>query len=180
MERDIQAKVQRYIEASAPGFAHQVLSAYDAEAVLSEYEVVGGSDNECVDLSLVVGVKHPNYQGCTWEQLSGVPFGDRESAHLQRIRGAILDLEANPGYYQSIEHKTGWSFAAVDGELYCTEGVHRTVLGRYLLESLGVKPLVYGVAVRVYRRKASLAVGRQEPVQAVSNLAPWWRRLFGE
>lgn len=129
-----------------------------------------------VDLREVVGTTHPDYDGLTWQELLGNPEAP-ESSLMKRMRRALRDLEVSPEDYTSRERKEHWSFTRVGAAYYVTEGMHRTVVGRFLLESHGLPRIVHGVAVSAMQPKAARA-GGDCGTQAARRVA-WWRRLLG-
>ena len=172
---NIQEQVQRFIDAERPAFVEQVLVPLDMEDFELNYERLGSMENTSVDLRRVVGMKHPNYGGCTYGQLVGKPFGNRETAHLQRIRGAMLELLESPEYYSNHDRKSTWGFWDLDGRLFCVEGAHRTAVGRYVLEAQRLEPMVHGVNLTTYRHKVTPAI---PPVSASTLPKSFLRRLF--
>lgn len=134
------------IESSVPSFAHERLERFSEFEVRSEIAERKHQRCQTVELSLVVGTEHPDYQGCSWLELLGNPPG-RPAGRLKRINGALLELSNNPGYYLSSEEKALWSFYLVNGRYYVAGGMHRTVIGRFLLACNGCPTKVSGVEV---------------------------------
>jgi len=133
------------IKAEALDFGNDILEQF------SEYDlhphILKREHRPCatVDLSLVVGTEHGDYAGKMWQELLGSPLG--ESGALKRLRGVLLEMRSNPEYYTSYEPKEHWSFCCVNGKIYVSEGMHRTVFARYLLWCNGLSPHVHGVGL---------------------------------
>lgn len=134
------------LESSMPSFAHErfeCFSEYELRTELAERKHQG---HGTVDLSLVVGTEHPDYYGSSWLQLLGNPPG-RPAGRLKRIHGGLLEMVSTPNYYLSNDEKNHWSFYLVNGRYYVSTGIHRTVIGRFLLACNGLPTVVFGVAV---------------------------------
>lgn len=134
------------IESSMPLFAYERFESFSEFKIRSE--VVGRTHQShgVVDLSLVVGTEHPSYQGSSWLELLGNPQG-RLTGRLKRIRGALLEMTDTPDYYLSNCKKDNWNFYLVNGSYYVSAGMHRTVIGRFLLTCNNLPTIVSGVAV---------------------------------
>lgn len=143
-------QIQSHIEANRPKFIDNRLLDSSSLDLLADFESVAYSNDASVDLSHVVGMYHLNYVGCTWAELIGTPVG--ENYKLARLNSCLRELNVNPTYYEEKSIKANWSFSLIDGELYCDEGHHRTVVGRYYLQTFGKPTRIHGVALNVYRR----------------------------
>lgn len=143
-------QIQSHIEAKRPKFIGNRLLDSSSFDLLADFESVAYSNDTSVDLSYVVGMYHSNYVGCTWAELIGTPVG--ENCKLARLNSCLRELDDNPTYYEEKFKKANWSFSLIDGELYCNEGHHRTVVGRCYLQTFGKPTRVHGVALNVYRR----------------------------
>jgi len=143
-------QIQSYIEVSRPKFIDNRLLALSSLDLLADFELVSCSKDTSVDLSHVVGLKHPNYAGHTWAELIGTPVG--KNYHLARLHSCLQDLNDNPTYYEENSTKANWSFSLIDDKLYCIEGHHRTVVGRCYLQTFGKPTRIYGVALDIYHR----------------------------
>jgi hypothetical protein len=143
-------QIQSHIEANRPKFIDNRLLDSSSLDLLADFESVAYSNDASVDLSHVVGMYHPNYVGCTWAELIGTPVG--ENYKLARLNSCLRELNVNPTYYEEKSIKANWSFSLIDGELYCDEGHHRTVIGRCYLQTFGKPTRIHGVALNVYRR----------------------------
>ena len=143
--------IQHYIETGNPSFANSIIF----NNCKDNFELVSSS-NSSVNLSQVVGMYHANYAGSTWIELIGSPVGT--NAKLGRLDSCLRELENNPSYYESDSTKEQWSFSLIDGHLYCDEGHHRTVIGRFYLQAHKKPTLVHGVRLSVYRCKQQTAL----------------------
>jgi hypothetical protein len=140
-------------------FANDVLDKFDSH----EYESLG-TEVCSVDLSKVVGCYHPDYAGKTWGELKpveGTLNGDREIINiayqnLKRAIGNVRDLSRNPDYYLNKEVKDHWDFYNLEGKLYISSGVHRTIIGRYFLWLNDLEPLVHGVHLTHLKPKSNI------------------------
>lgn len=56
-------------------------------------------------------------------------------------------MASTPDYYLSNDEKDNWSFYLVNERYYVSCGMHRTVIGRFLLASNHLPTVVTGVAV---------------------------------
>lgn len=169
-------QLKHFLDSSNPAFAGQRLEHLDGGLLQATHNEVPVSTEGTVDLREVVGTTHPDYYGLTWQELLGNPEAP-ESSLMKRMRRALRELEVNPEYYTSRERKEHWSFTRVGAAYYVTEGMHRTVVGRFLLESHSLPPIVHGVAVSAMQPKATHAdgdCGTQEAPRVA-----WWRRLLG-
>lgn len=174
----IQTQIQHYIDTERPAFLDQRLKSLNRALDRTKHEHVASTSGQAVDLRRVVGMFHPDYQGRTWRELCGTPFGDIGSSAMKRMGINLRWLEENPGYYHDHEEKQSWSFIEVDGDLYCNEGAHRTVLGRLLLEARGVPPIARNVVVDEYRAKLQATLRSQGAGDEAHAQLPLWKRLF--
>jgi hypothetical protein len=143
-------QIQSHIEANRPKFIDKRLLDLMSLDLQADFQLVAYSNDASVDLSHVVGMYHSNYVGCTWAELIGAPVG--ENHRLARLHSCLRELNGNPTYYEEKSTKANWSFFLIDGELYCNEGHHRTVVGRCYLQTFGKPTRIHGVALTVYRR----------------------------
>lgn len=145
------------------------------------YDKLSSSAMASVDLADAVGCRHPDYFGSTWLELLGEP-GHAEPGHLKRLESNMRDMTMDGGaYYLSRSTKSNWSFAVVDGRLYIDSGMHRSVLGRFLLELNGSRPVVHGVHVSHWVSRRAAVLVRTEAVaqEARTLLRRLMRRLRG-
>ncbi len=147
------------LESSLPSFAHERLERFSEFELRSELVERKHQGHGSVDLSLVVGTEHPDYHGNSWLELLGNPPG-HPCGRLKRIHGGLLKLASTPDYYVSTDKKDGWSFYLVNGQYYVSSGMHRTVIGRFLLACNDLPTVVSGVAV------TELMLRRPVPVSA--------------
>jgi hypothetical protein len=159
MNTDIRA----LIESSMPSFAHERLERFSEFELRSELSERRHQRNGSVDLSLVVGTEHPNYHGSSWLELLGNPPG-RPAGRLKRIHGGLLEMVSTPDYYLSNDEKDNWSFYLVNGRYYVSTGMHRTVIGRFLLACNDCPTVVSGVAVTelVLRKPVPTTISTKE------------------
>jgi hypothetical protein len=134
------------IESSMPSFAHERLERFSEFELRSELAERKHQRYGIVDLSLVVGTEHPDYHGSSWLELLGNPPG-RPAGRLKRIHSGLLEMASTPDYYLSNDEKDNWSFYLVNEQYYVSTGMHRTVIGRFLLACNDLPTVVSGVAV---------------------------------
>lgn len=147
------------LQQGLPAFANNILRAFDPAQFGMESHLPSAS----VDLGRVVGVEHRDYQNRRWIDLLGNPPGS-SNAVLKRSARALSETRGNPMYYLSSSLKSNWSFYQLGTDFYISEGVHRTVVGRFLLTCNGRPPIVHGVGVTVLTRNQTLG----KPVNAAA------------
>jgi hypothetical protein len=98
-------------------------------------------EDQEVNLDLCIGTDHPNYINKTWYDLY--------HGGLQRGESNIEAMKYNPYYYLSPERKESFSFLKHKEKYFIESGNHRTVVGRYYLNSLN-KKMLQGVHVKEY------------------------------
>jgi hypothetical protein len=142
MKTDLNALLAAYM----PAFGRNRLDRFNLSAFggLSRSSVF--QPNATVDLSRVKGVEHPDYQGRSWIELLGAPPNVGSGA-LKRARSVLAEAQRNPDYYQSAIKKHGWSFYQRGQDIFISEGVHRTVIARFLLAANGLPTVVRGVGL---------------------------------
>lgn len=116
-----------------------------------------------IDLSKIVGCDHPDYAGLTWGVLKPSTRSiydnedpDFKNQALKRASQRMEQLRTNSEYYLNFEQKEGWSFEEVEGKIYITGGVHRSVIGRYFFYLNGLPPIVHGVTIAKVKPKVEL------------------------
>lgn len=144
--RTMNTDLRAFIESSMPSFANDRFERFSELELMPKIVERKHQGNGTVDLSRVVGTEHTDYQGSSWLELLGNPPG-RPSGRLKRVHGGLLELVSTPGYYLSNDEKDNWSFYLVGGQYYVSCGMHRTVIGRFLLACNGLPTIVSGVAV---------------------------------
>lgn len=96
-----------------------------------------------VNLSEVVGTRHPDYIDKSWVELLTILGRDSP-----RAKSKIELLNGTPEYYLNEEKKETWSFYKdIDG-YYIDQGNHRTVLGRFFFYLNKIEPIVHGVTIK--------------------------------
>jgi len=101
-------------------------------------------DNGSINVFLVQGTKHPDYQGMTW--LEFLEKGKRMKSNLELF-------DANPDYYLNTEHKLPtMSYLQIDGgPLYVdTDGNHRTCIAKMFFFLKGLT-MLHGVSIVRHR-----------------------------
>jgi len=150
-------------------FSERELAAYPSDQA-GDVEMTGiGS----VDLMQIHGCWHQKYEGKTFGELVPRAHGDGDETE-KRILGALKRgpdrlayLHRNPSYYIGEEVKTPpWSFEWIDGRLYITAGMHRSVIGLYFLAANGLSTVVHGVTVTHMRGTGSAPVEPSAPNDA--------------
>ena len=142
--------LSKLLEASIPPFANDQFESFSEHELNQKgARVKRDLSDASVDLSLVAGTQDARYQGMSWLELLGNPPGT-DPRILQRIRGTLLELKSNSDYYLSRAKKNAWYFCLLEGRYYVLDGMHRTVVGRFLFECNSLPPVVFGVSVREY------------------------------
>jgi hypothetical protein len=151
------------IESSMPSFAYERLERFSEFELRSEVAERRYQRNGAVDLSLVVGTEHPDYHGSSWLELIGNPPG-HPVGRLKRIRSSLFEMASTPEYYLSSNEKDNWSFYLVDGRYHVSTGMHRTVIGRFLLACNDRPTVISGVEITelVFRKPVSTEVPTKE------------------
>lgn len=84
--------------------------------------------NASVDISKVIGTKHPDYAGKSWEWCF---------SNLKREENInLLDCKEKIKYYKDKNYKSDsidpWSIDIINGKHYTTQGNHRSIIAKFL------------------------------------------------
>ncbi|MDG3413733.1 hypothetical protein P5E37_22975 [Vibrio parahaemolyticus] len=127
-------------------FSDHILKEFDSR----DYEFIR-SDILNVDLDLVVGTDHPDYEGKTWGEL--IPIEGDKYHTLKRGERALKQLQENPDYYLEDKNNSDWKFHLVNGEFYICSTNHRVVTAKAFFEANHLPPIIKNAHVSFYRRK---------------------------
>ena len=140
---DLKAEIRRH----NPFFLNQEIQFLTVEELCSVepfiFETIW-EDNGSINVFLVQGTKHPDYQGMTW--LEFLEKGKRMKSNLELF-------EANPDYYLNTEHKLPtMSYLQIDGgPLYIDDdGEHRTCIAKMFFFLKGLT-MLHGVSTVRHR-----------------------------
>jgi len=142
-----QADLFRMIEEQPPYFGQRPIKAFDEtgwKEMASFIQEHIWENEVSLNVFLVTGTRHPDYQGMTW--LDFLHQGKRMPQNLRL-------LEENPHYYRNLEKKLPvMSYIQIDGGDYYVDadGNHRTCLARCLFH-FTQGSLMHGVEVNRYR-----------------------------
>jgi len=128
-----------------PYFADEILISWEVyyERFVAPFLIkIHRSENQNVDLALCIGTCHAAYIDKTWDDLY--------HKKLVRFRYNIELLKANPEYYLSSQMKESISFYKHKTKYFIEVGHHRTVIGRYYLNSQRKEEVIKGVYVVEY------------------------------
>lgn len=126
-------------------FAFDVLESFDPLRYKTVSSHIGS-----VNLNLVVGTTHPDYESYTWADLKPNPGQD---GLLKRGIKMLKELKENPGYYTDNAPKEQWCFYELNGKYYIEGGNNRTVTARWHFWETDQEPIVNGVTITTLTKK---------------------------
>ncbi len=139
-----------WVEAHPPHWAEEELEAWDGDVWLGERAAFVASDYWCdagvLDVMLVAGTDHPEYQGRSWRWFLH---------HGRRMRRNLALLAENPGYYlaRGEAKRPSMYFVSLDGHRWFVhgDGNHRTCIARFFFAMRGGGSVLDGVSLRDVR-----------------------------
>ncbi|MDX8401826.1 MAG: hypothetical protein R8K47_04275 [Mariprofundaceae bacterium] len=136
------------LKTDPPYWAEEEICQWMGDDRLESYKPFARSHYWCdagsLNLRLVVGTDHPDYQGKSWSWLLN---------NGKRMRNNLELLRVNPDYYHDVAPKSpSMYFISVDGHHWFIhgDGNHRTCIGRFFLECQG-QHTIHGVSLSDWR-----------------------------